>query len=101
MIFLIVFIVILFSTILYLNGNEMILYNMWLPANVLDDWSWVHHCVLQRLDDVTRSLVLALGVCYHACLQNREAYRNCVATHFQGNLELPNGARTILDEINR
>jgi hypothetical protein len=30
------------------------------------------------MDDVTRSLVLALGVCYHACLKNREEYREAV-----------------------
>ena len=58
-------------------------------------------CLSQPLDDVTRSLVLALGVCYHACLQNRQAYREYVAGHFVGSLELPNGAATILEEINR
>ncbi|KAI0217706.1 hypothetical protein LSAT2_030557 [Lamellibrachia satsuma] len=57
--------------------------------------------VYERLDDVTRSLVLALGVCYHACLQNREGYRKCIARHFTGTFQLPSGARTIYDEINR
>lgn len=32
---------------------------------------------------ITRSLVLALGVCYHACLKNRDEYRECVVQHFQ------------------
>ncbi|XP_052242488.1 E3 ubiquitin-protein ligase rnf213-alpha-like, partial [Dreissena polymorpha] len=31
------------------------------------------------LDDLTRSLVLALGVCYHACLKSRDGFRKRVA----------------------
>ncbi|KAL5009497.1 hypothetical protein ScPMuIL_011802, partial [Solemya velum] len=32
---------------------------------------------------VTRSLVLALGVCYHACLKKRREYRERIAGYFQ------------------
>lgn len=56
---------------------------------------------LQEVDDVTRSLVLALGVCYHACLKNREQYRETVAAFFVPPLHLPEGADTIAKEIDR
>jgi hypothetical protein len=53
------------------------------------------------LDDVTRSLVLALGVCYHACLKNREEYREVVAGYFRPPLQLPRGADQIYEEIEK
>ncbi|KAL3881517.1 hypothetical protein ACJMK2_027949 [Sinanodonta woodiana] len=51
------------------------------------------------LDDVTRSLVLALGVCYHACLKNREDYRKHVAPYFRAPCYLPNGHAQIEENI--
>ncbi|XP_071137099.1 E3 ubiquitin-protein ligase rnf213-alpha-like [Mytilus edulis] len=56
---------------------------------------------VQHMDDVTRSLVLALGVCYHACLKNREEYRETVATYFTQPLRLVGGADGIEEEISR
>ena len=57
---------------------------------------------LQTPDDLTRSLVLALGVCYQACLQEkRKAYRDHVAQHFIHPLTLFDGANTIEEQINR
>ena len=53
----------------------------------------------QEVNDVTRSLVLALGVCYHACLKNREQYREAVARYFTPPLLLPGGADQIEEEI--
>ena len=53
----------------------------------------------REVDDVTRSLVLALGVCYHACLKNREQYREAVARYFTSPLLLPGGADQIEEEI--
>jgi hypothetical protein len=53
------------------------------------------------MDDVTRSLVLALGVCYHACLKNREEYREAVAGYFRRPLQLPRGADQIYEEIEK
>jgi len=53
------------------------------------------------LDDVTRSLVLSLGVCYHACLKNREEYREAVAGYFRPPLQLPGGADQINEEIEK
>ncbi|XP_063441660.1 E3 ubiquitin-protein ligase rnf213-alpha-like [Mytilus trossulus] len=55
----------------------------------------------QQIDDVTRSLVLALGVCYHACLKNRKEYRDTVAMYFTQPLVLPGGADQIDDEITK
>ncbi|KAL3881508.1 hypothetical protein ACJMK2_027940, partial [Sinanodonta woodiana] len=49
--------------------------------------------------DVTRSLVLALGVCYHACLKNREEYRRHVAPFFRAPCNLPRGPDQIEQEI--
>ena len=52
--------------------------------------------------DVTRSLVLSLGVCYQACLhEKRGMYRDHVAQHFTHPLHLTNGAQTIEKEIDR
>ncbi|XP_052062754.1 E3 ubiquitin-protein ligase rnf213-alpha-like isoform X2 [Mytilus californianus] len=55
----------------------------------------------QQIDDVTRSLVLALGVCYHACLKNRKEYRDTVAKYFTQPLVLPGGADQIEEEISK
>ncbi|XP_072042938.1 E3 ubiquitin-protein ligase rnf213-alpha-like [Amphiura filiformis] len=53
-------------------------------------------------DDVTLSLVLAIGVCYHACLQEgRPAYRDHVARAFTNPCYLFNGADQILEDITR
>ncbi|XP_078381354.1 E3 ubiquitin-protein ligase rnf213-alpha-like isoform X3 [Oculina patagonica] len=55
----------------------------------------------QPLDDVTRALVLSLGVCYQARLQDREPYRRAVAQSFSNPCQLPGGHRRILQEITR
>ncbi|XP_071122875.1 E3 ubiquitin-protein ligase RNF213-like [Mytilus edulis] len=49
--------------------------------------------------DVTRSLVLALGVCYHSCLKKRQQFREAVAKHFVAPLSLPGGADQIEEDI--
>ncbi len=56
---------------------------------------------LQPPDDMTRSLVLALGVCYHACLEHRQEYREAVADTFVPPLQLENAAQVMLEEISR
>ncbi|KAL3881514.1 hypothetical protein ACJMK2_027946, partial [Sinanodonta woodiana] len=53
----------------------------------------------QWLQDITRSLVLALGVCYHACLKNRAEYRIHVAPFFRAPCHLPHGPNQIDQEI--
>ncbi|KAK3585578.1 hypothetical protein CHS0354_036765 [Potamilus streckersoni] len=53
----------------------------------------------QGLHDITRSLVLALGVCYHACLKNREEYRMHVAPFFRAPCHLTGGHGQIEREI--
>ena len=57
-----------------------------------------------NFDDHCRSLILALGVCYHACLENskenpnRRSFRERIAKEFDS-FSLRHGAKTILDEI--
>ncbi|XP_032802457.2 E3 ubiquitin-protein ligase rnf213-alpha isoform X1 [Petromyzon marinus] len=46
-----------------------------------------------RVDDVTRALILALGVCYHASLEKRQKYRKAIAPFFNCS------AKEILNEI--
>ncbi|KAK3585575.1 hypothetical protein CHS0354_036762 [Potamilus streckersoni] len=53
----------------------------------------------QGNNDITRSLVLALGVCYHACLKNRAEYRRHVAHFFRAPCNLPHGPDQIEQEI--
>ncbi|WAR07202.1 R213A-like protein, partial [Mya arenaria] len=53
------------------------------------------------LDNITRSLILALGVCYHACLKTRQQYRQVIAGHFRQPCSLQGGETQILDEIER
>ncbi|XP_022783821.1 E3 ubiquitin-protein ligase rnf213-alpha-like [Stylophora pistillata] len=55
--------------------------------------------IYQPLDEVTRALVLSLGVCYHARLQDREPYRRAVARSFANPCQLPGGHKRILQEI--
>ena len=57
--------------------------------------------LIKPLDDVTRALVLSLGVCYHARLQEREPYRRAVARSFANPCQLPGGHERILQEIVR
>ena len=44
----------------------------------------------QWLSDMTKSLVLSLGVCYRACLRSKEAYDQHIVAHFQPPFTLPN-----------
>ena len=53
------------------------------------------------MNEITRILILALGVCYHASLLKREEYREHISPRFQQPLTLPHGADTIADEIDR
>ncbi|XP_052765375.1 E3 ubiquitin-protein ligase rnf213-alpha-like isoform X1 [Mya arenaria] len=50
---------------------------------------------------LTRSLILALGVCYHACLKSRQKYRETVQQHFSAPFSLreTDGAEQIRQEI--
>ncbi|XP_052808702.1 E3 ubiquitin-protein ligase rnf213-alpha-like isoform X1 [Mya arenaria] len=57
--------------------------------------------IVQGLNNITRALILALGVCYHACLKTRQQYRQAVAGHFRQPCNLQGGEAQILDEIER
>ena len=48
---------------------------------------------------ITRALVLALSVCYHARLQDRKDYEEGVVEHFIGPINLPGGSQQFTDEI--
>ena len=48
---------------------------------------------------LTRSLILALSVCYHARLSNREEYEEGVAREFVAPLNLPDGVQQFRNEI--
>ena len=51
---------------------------------------------------LTRALVLAIGICYHAKLQERrEEYRTVVARSFKAPCLLPGGHKQIHREISR
>ncbi|XP_053396339.1 E3 ubiquitin-protein ligase rnf213-alpha-like isoform X2 [Mercenaria mercenaria] len=51
------------------------------------------------LEDITGSLILALGVCYHACLKTRPEYRSHVARYFRAPCQLHGGEDQIRKEI--
>ncbi|KAK3097976.1 hypothetical protein FSP39_014985 [Pinctada imbricata] len=55
----------------------------------IDDTEEENDTQEEEIDNITRSLLLALGVCYHACLKNREQYRKAVCPHFTGLLNIP------------
>ncbi|XP_077981926.1 E3 ubiquitin-protein ligase rnf213-alpha-like [Glandiceps talaboti] len=44
---------------------------------------------------VQRCTVLSAGICYHACLRNRERYRKCIAKCFKGIYALADGQISI------
>ena len=51
----------------------------------------------EEVSDMTKSLVLSLGVCYRACLRSKEAYDQHIIIHFQPPFTLPNS----LDQFGR
>lgn len=53
------------------------------------------------LDQITWSLIMALGVCYQARLQNRDEYQQEVAKVFNTPCRLPGGPDRIQEEITR
>ncbi|WAR16707.1 R213A-like protein, partial [Mya arenaria] len=57
----------------------------------------------RNITELTRSLILSLGVCYHARLKSREMYRHAIEKHFRAPfaLERHHGASQILHEIEK
>ncbi|XP_052224866.1 E3 ubiquitin-protein ligase rnf213-alpha-like [Dreissena polymorpha] len=51
------------------------------------------------IDDLTKSLILALGVCYHACLQTRQEYRQFIARLFVKPFKIHGESHAILAVI--
>ena len=54
---------------------------------------------IQHPSNIARALILAVSVCYHARLQDREAYEDLMAGQFKNPLCLPRGAEDIRDVI--
>ena len=54
---------------------------------------------IQHPSNIARALILAVSVCYHARLQDREAYEVLMARQFQNPLHLPKGAEDFRDVI--
>ena len=50
-------------------------------------------------DAITRSLLLAISVCYYARLQDRKNYEEGVAAEFTPPLRLPGGAVQFRNEV--
>ena len=54
---------------------------------------------IQHPSSIAKALVLAVSVCYHARLQDREAYEDLMARQFQNPINLPRGAEDFRDII--
>ena len=54
---------------------------------------------IEHPDNVTSALILAVSVCYHARLQEREKYEQMVCVKFVPPLALPGGAIQFRNEI--
>ena len=51
------------------------------------------------VNDITRALILALNVCYHARLKERREYVDGVVQQFKSPLGIPGGAKQFCNEI--
>ena len=56
---------------------------------------------MDKTDNLTRSLILALSVCYHARLQERAQYEKGVVSQFTAPLTLPGKEKQFQMEIRR
>jgi MoxR-like ATPase len=54
---------------------------------------------LPAVTDITRSLILAVSVCYHARLQDRTEYERGVVRQFKAPLGIPGGVEQFTNEI--
>ena len=53
----------------------------------------------EAVKELTRLMILTLGVCYHSSLENRDKYRNTVARAFKFDYKLPHGEKSISKEL--
>ena len=51
------------------------------------------------VDEISRALILAVSVCYHARLQDRKEYECGVVQQFKAPLGVPGGANQFCNEI--
>ena len=53
----------------------------------------------EAVNELARLMILTLGVCYHSSLEERLKYRTAIARAFKNEYRLPNGAKSILKEL--
>ena len=56
---------------------------------------------LQQLSKITRAVILGIGVCYYARLNDREAYCQYIWRYFDNSCPLPGSTGRIQNEIVR
>ncbi|XP_060597648.1 E3 ubiquitin-protein ligase rnf213-alpha-like, partial [Ruditapes philippinarum] len=64
-----------------------------------DEDDIVYRQIDDHIDNITRSLILAVGICYHACLKTRQQYREHISRYFTSPCELHGGEEQIQEEI--
>ena len=55
--------------------------------------------VMQQVDSVVRSLIMAVAVCYHARLQERDDFENSIVNEFLPPFVIPEGRQQFINEI--
>ena len=59
----------------------------------------IHMCSFFQIDPIVRSLILALGVCYIASLEDRKRFCNHIIKYFSGPCALEKKVQTIEEQI--
>ena len=54
-----------------------------------------------NISDIAKLMILTVGVCYYFSLEDRENYRQHILPAFNGPYELPDGEKTISNQLNR
>ena len=58
-----------------------------------------HYLFIQPVDPVVRSLIMAVAVCYHARLQEREDFETSIVNEFLPPFVVPEGKQQFVNEI--
>ena len=54
---------------------------------------------MQQVDSVVRRLIMAVAVCYHARLQERDDFENSIVNEFLPPFVIPEGRLQFINEI--
>ena len=60
---------------------------------------YMYMSVMQQVDFVVRSLIMAVAVCYHAKLQERDDFENSIVNEFLSPFAIPEGRKQFANEI--